>query len=93
MADWTAAQGYTTADAQPTAATEDGHDAASSASFGAKVYYAMLGRDDGAASPGYVAWVATSYDSAGAGFTGGTPAPVGNFVPGSAFAVAVYSEG
>lgn len=50
----------------------------------------MVGRDAGAVAPGYVTWLATSYDSAGAGYAGGTPVPIGAFIPGSAFCLATY---
>lgn len=47
--------------------------------------YKMRGRDDGVPAPGYVTWVVTgSPDFAGAGFSGGTPTPVGSMIPGSA---------
>lgn len=55
-------------------------------------YYKMRAIDDGAAPPGYVTWVATTPDFAGAGFSGGTPTPVGSMVPGSAVVAAHWEE-
>lgn len=55
--------------------------------------YKMRAQDDGVALPGYVTWVATDDpDFAGAGFSGGTPTPVGSMIAGSATVVAEWEE-
>lgn len=47
-------------------------------------YYKMRAQDSGASPPGYVTWVAVgSPDFAGAGYSGGTPTPIGAMIPGS----------
>lgn len=56
-------------------------------------YFKMRARDDGVPAPGYVTWVVTdepAFD--GAGFSGGTPTPVGSMIPGSAVVVAEWEE-
>lgn len=53
--------------------------------------YKMRAQDSGATPPGYVTWSVTgSPDFAGAGYSGGTPTPIGSMVPGSATVVATY---
>lgn len=60
---------------------------------GPTVYYKMRARDSGVAPPGYVTWVSSpDPDFGGAGFSGGTPTPVGGMVPGSATVVARWEE-
>lgn len=55
--------------------------------------YKMRAQDDGVALPGYVTWISTDDpDFAGAGFSGGTPTPVGSMIPGSAVVVAEWEE-
>lgn len=56
-------------------------------------YYKMRAQDDGVALPGYVTWIVTDDpDFAGAGFSGGTPTPVGSMIPGSAIVAAEWEE-
>lgn len=50
-------------------------------------YYKMRARDSGAAAPGYVTWVASTKDFAGAGYAGALPTPVGAMVAGSVIVV------
>lgn len=56
-------------------------------------YFKMRARDDGVPAPGYVTWVVTDEpDFAGAGFSGGSPTPVGSMIAGSAAVVAEWEE-
>ena len=56
---------------------------------GAAVSYRMRALDDGA---GYVTWVSSTADFAGAGFPGGTPTPVGSMVAGSAVVIGTWES-
>jgi hypothetical protein len=61
--------------------------------LGPTVFYKMRARDDGVAAPGYVTWVVEDNpDFGGAGFSGGSPTPVGSMIPGSAQVVARWEE-
>ena len=56
-------------------------------------YYKMRAQDDGSPAPGYITWVAlNSPDFAGAGFSGGTPTPVGSMIPDSAVVADEWEE-
>lgn len=60
---------------------------------GATKYYKMRAQDSGATPPGYVSWVVQDDpDFAGAGYAGGSPTPVGPFVPGSIVVAAEWQE-
>jgi hypothetical protein len=56
-------------------------------------YYKMRARDLGAGPPGYVTWVSQSTpDFGGAGFSTGSPSPLGSMESGSAVIVAEWEE-
>lgn len=60
---------------------------------GPTVYFKMRARDDGVPAPGYVTWVASNDpDFVGAGYLGGTPAPIGAMVPNSAVIADEWEE-
>lgn len=60
---------------------------------GAITYYKMRAQDSGASPPGYVSWVVQDDpDFAGAGYSGGSPTPVGPFIPGSIVVAAEWQE-
>lgn len=57
------------------------------------LYFKMRAQDSGASPPGYVTWVVQNApDFAGAGYSGGTPTPVGAMVLGSAVVAAQWEE-
>jgi hypothetical protein len=60
---------------------------------GLRTYYKMRAQDSGSAPPGYVTWVAQDApDFAGVGYPGGSPAPVGAMVAGSAVVAVEWQE-
>lgn len=60
---------------------------------GLTYYYRMRAQDSGASPPGYVSWtVLTAPDFVGAGYSGGTPTPIGPFVPGSIVIAETWRE-
>jgi hypothetical protein len=92
------AQELSTAAMTPLAQAEDDHDqvlvaGGGGGGGGVTRYFKMRARDDGAPAPGYVTWIAQDNpDFAGAGFSGGSPTPVGSMISGSAAVVATWEE-